>query len=233
VLKRKYGDSIDEILSYHEEIAEKIDGLENAEERSSELEGKIDATKAKLDGICAKLTDLRRKAAPKFQKAIEAQLADLAMNRTQFVVSIEPSEPGPKGADAVEFLISANPGEPVRPLAKIASGGEMSRIMLALKTVMARAEIPTLVFDEIDTGIGGRTAQVLGEKIASLALNYQILCVTHLPQIASRATHHYSVEKVVDGDRTMVAIRRLEGDDRVSEAEHAREMLSLADIGND
>ena len=120
------------------------------------------------------------------------------MDKARFEVSIEPTEPGPKGADAVEFMISPNPGEPVKALVKIASGGEMSRIMLALKTVTAQPEVPTLVFDEIDTGIGGRTAQVLGDKLASLSQKCQVLCVTHLPQIASKAARQISVEKVVE-----------------------------------
>ena len=168
------------------------------------------------------------------------------MEKTRFEVGFQPAEPGPSGADAVEFLISPNPGEPVKPLAKIASGGEMSRIMLALKTVMSRAEIPVLVFDEIDSGIGGKTAQVLGEKLASLAGKCQVMCVTHLPQIASKANCHFSVDKSVKDGRTVVNVKELDGEERVSElarmlgakdasgaaAEHAREMLSLAGQGN-
>jgi len=245
-LKRKYGDTIEDILSYANGLVEKIDALMCSEERSNELDCKIEELTARLAGLCQKLSDLRKQAAPAFEKAVETELADLAMERTRFKVSIQPIDPGPSGADAVEFLISPNPGEPVKPLAKIASGGEISRIMLALKSVAKRAEVPTLVFDEIDTGIGGRTAQVLGEKLASLANKCQIMCVTHLPQIASRAAHHFLVEKFVEGGRSHVRVKKLEGEDRVKElarmlgaeegssiaAEHAREMLSLANQRN-
>ena len=246
VLKKKYGDSIEDILVYADDLSGKLDGLTNADERTSELTGKIAEQEQRLRQICVELTALRKKASSEFEKRVERELADLAMDRTRFQVSIEPVEPGPKGADAVEFLISPNPGEPVKPLAKIASGGEMSRIMLALKTVMARAEVPTLVFDEIDTGIGGRTAQVLGDKLASLARKCQVLCVTHLPQIASKASNHFSISKVVEDGRTSVQLSVLTGEDRVGElarmlgadgssdaaTQHAREMLSFAGSGN-
>ncbi len=245
-LKRKYGDTIEDVLRYGAELAGKIDDLAHSEERSRELNGRIEELEGRLRDVSGKLTSLRKKAAPGFEKAVETELADLAMDKTRFEVSIEPVEPGPAGADAVEFLISPNPGEPVKPLARIASGGELSRIMLALKSVAKRAEVPTLVFDEIDTGIGGRTAQVLGEKLASLARKCQVMCVTHLPQVASRAAHHFSVDKVVEGGRSYVRLRTLNGEERVKElarmlgaeegssiaAQHAREMLSLADKGD-
>ena len=246
VLKRKYGDSIVEVLNYGAELADKIDGLANADERSIELLGRISELESELTSACSELTELRKQASSEFQMRVESELSELAMDKTTFAVSIEPSEPGPKGADAVEFLISPNPGEPVKPLARIASGGEMSRIMLALKTVMARSEVPTLVFDEIDTGIGGRTAIVLGDKLASLAKKCQVVCVTHLPQIASRANTHYSVSKAVENGRTCVRLDKLEGEARVAElarmlgadetsdaaTQHAREMLSFASPGN-
>ena len=246
VLKRKYGDTIAEIMRYADDLKGKIEGLSNAEERSSELAGRIGEFEKQLAEVCAELTGVRKRASAEFEKRVEAELADLAMERTKFEVAIEAIEPGPNGADAVEFLISPNPGEPVKPLAKIASGGEMSRIMLALKTVIARSEVPTLVFDEIDTGIGGRTAQILGDKLASLSRKCQVLCVTHLPQIASKAGAHYSVSKVVEDGRTSVRVDVLAGEDRVGElarmlgadetsdaaAQHAREMLSLAGSGN-
>lgn len=245
-LKRKYGDSIAEVLKYGAELADKIDGLANADERSAQLADRISDLETKLKAACSELTRLRKQASGEFEKRVESELAELAMEKTTLEVSIEPSELGPKGADAVEFLISPNPGEPVKPLARIASGGEMSRIMLALKTVMARSEVPTLVFDEIDTGIGGRTALVLGDKLASLARKCQVVCVTHLPQIASRADTHYSVSKAVESGRTRVRLDKLEGEARVAElarmlgadetsdaaAQHAREMLSVASSGN-
>jgi len=245
-LKRKYGDTIADVLQYAAELTGKIDDLANAEERSSELADSIAALERDLAQVCARLTAVRTEASRAFSDRVEAELAELAMEKTTFQVSITPCEPGPTGADCIEFLISPNLGEPVKPLAKIASGGEMSRIMLALKTVMARSEVPTLVFDEIDTGIGGLTAQVLGDKMASLAGKCQVMCVTHLPQIASKASNHYSVAKVTEGGRTRVELRKLSSEDRVAElarmlgadqtsgvaAEHAREMLSLASSGN-
>lgn len=238
-LKRKYGDSIAEVLGYGAELAGKIDGLANADERSAVLAGRILDLETKLTAVCSQLTKVRKQASGEFGRRVESELADLAMEKTRFEVAIEPCEPGSKGADAVEFLISPNPGEPVKPLVRIASGGEMSRIMLALKTVMARSEVPTLVFDEIDTGIGGRTALVLGDKLASLAKKCQVVCVTHLPQIASKADTHYSVAKAVEGGRTCVRLNKIEGDARVAElarmlgadetsdaaTQHAREML--------
>jgi DNA repair protein RecN (Recombination protein N) len=246
VLKRKYGDTIGEVLTYATDLAGKLGDLSNADERSSVLSGQISELETQLAQVCAELTALRRHASGEFEKRVEAELADLAMEKTRFEVAIGSAEPGPTGADAVEFLISPNPGEHVKPLARIASGGEMSRIMLALKTVMARSQVPTMIFDEIDSGIGGRTAQVLGDKLATLARKCQVMCVTHLPQVASKAQNHYSVSKTVHNDRTRVRLSMLSGEDRVGElarmlgadetsdtaAQHAREMLSLAGSGN-
>ena len=242
LLKRKYGDTIEEILNYAGGLTKKVDDLTYSEDRSQELSRQIDDLRSRLTAVCDKLTKLRKTCAPDFEKAVESELADLAMGNTRFEVSIESMQPGPKGADAVEFLISPNPGEPVKPLVRIASGGEMSRIMLALKTVTARPEVPTLIFDEIDTGIGGRTAQVLGEKLASLATRCQVMCVTHLPQIAGKAKWHCTVDKLVEDGRSFVRLRTLESEERVMELarmlggkessaaiQHAREMLSVAD----
>lgn len=250
-LKRKYGDTLEEVVEYAAGLGGKIEEYSTAEQRSLELDAAIDAARERLALVCADLTSARSRASSAFEEEVERELADLAMDKTRFQASIQPAEPGPKGADAVEFLISPNPGEPVKPLARIASGGEMSRIMLALKTVMSAAAHPapahrTLVFDEIDTGIGGRTAQVLGEKLASLACGRQVLCVTHLPQIAGRAANHYCVEKVVREGRTSVQLRLLRDEERVAELarmlggqegsevaeQHAREMLSVAYKGN-
>lgn len=241
-LKRKYGDTIEQVLNYAQELAGKLDNIAHSEERLAELDGNIAELVGELGETCGRLTKLRKQSAGEFEKAVEKELADLAMEKSRFEVSIEDAEPGPTGADRIEFLISPNPGEPVKPLAKIASGGEMSRIMLALKTVMSRAEVPTLVFDEIDAGIGGLTAQVLGEKLASLSRKCQVMCVTHLPQVASKAAWHAAVSKSADNGRTVVSVRLLDGEERVGEvarmmggegsgvaADHAREMLSLAD----
>jgi len=236
-LKRKYGDSIEEIIAYSQKVAAKIDGLAHSEERSAELNESIKQAEDELMGVARKLSDKRKAGALKFAKAVESELADLAMAGTRFDVSFAETAPGSRGIDQVEFVISPNPGEPLKPLAKIASGGEISRVMLALKTVMAGADrVPTLIFDEVDTGIGGLTAQILGQKLSAVAKTAQVICVTHLPQIASRADNHLSVEKILEGERTAIRVHEVEGESRVQEIarmlggaeaaeEHAREML--------
>ncbi len=245
-LKRKYGDEVGEILKYAGEIAEKLNNLTNAEERSSKLSGQIVDLESELAQLSEILSKIRTSASQRFQFSIETELKDLSMEKTRFEVSIRPAEIGPTGGDSVEFLISPNPGEPVKPLARIASGGEISRIMLALKTVAARSQVPTMIFDEIDTGIGGRTANVLGDKLASLADCCQVMCVTHLPQVAGKAGTHFGISKLVQNDRTRVSLTTLSTDERVAElarmlggdgssdaaTQHAREILSLASSGN-
>ena len=238
-LKRKYGEDIAAILAYRAAIGQKLTTLENAEERLAELERREKITFAEVEKHAAALTKARRKAAEPFAKGIQTELKDLAMAATKFAVSIEPREPGPDGADSVEFLISPNPGEPLKPLAKIASGGELSRVMLALKSVMSQhVAPPTLVFDEIDTGIGGRTATTLAQKLHTLGQAAQTLCITHLPQIAARGDLHFFIEKRTEKGRTTVSVLPLEGEARVQELArmlggngsetvlaHAREML--------
>ena len=239
-LKKKYGAGIEEILRFGEQVERQVRDLEGSEERSSALEDQAAQVAERLEAECRDLTRIRQAAAGEFAALVEKELSELAMENTRFEVSIIPAAPGPKGADAVEFQISPNPGEPLKPLAKIASGGEMSRIMLALKSVMASADkVPTLIFDEIDAGVGGRTAQVIGDKLARVAEQAQVLCVTHLPQIACRAGSHIGVEKQVAGERTVVCITKLGSDERVEEIArmlageaysetaltHAREML--------
>lgn len=245
-LKRKYGDTIEEIVAYGEDVGRKTDDLTHSEERATELTQEIERVEDELLGVARRLSDIRKTCAARFAAAVEAQLAELAMLNTKFDVSFVESAPGVRGIDQVEFVISPNPGEPLKPLAKIASGGEISRVMLALKTVVAGADkVSTLIFDEIDVGIGGMTAQVLGDKLAAVAKEAQVVCVTHLPQIASHADSHFSVEKRVDGGRTIVRIDKVEGDSRVEELsrmlggaedstaaiEHAREMLKSVMIG--
>lgn len=238
-LKRKYGETVEEILKYRDTLAEKLSTLENAEERLAELEAAEKTALADVEACAAKLTKARQKAVAPFCKGIQTELKDLAMAATRFDVSIEPAALGPGGGDVVEFLISPNPGEPLKPLAKIASGGELSRIMLSLKSVMSKSVAPpTLVFDEIDTGIGGRTATTLAEKLHTLGQAAQTLCITHLPQIAARGDAHFFIEKRTEKGRTTVSVLPLEGEARVQELArmlggndsetvlaHAREML--------
>ena len=242
-LKRKYGETIAEIIAYAADLTAKLDALENSEAREEELTTAIAAAETKLSAVAAKLTMARKKAAVKFAAGITRELTDLGMTATKFEVSIEPQAVTSKGADKIEFLLSPNPGEPLRPLAKIASGGEMSRIMLAMKSVLAKSgTIPTMIFDEIDVGVGGRTAQTIGDKLEALAKDAQILCITHLPQIASRAATHFFIEKQVHDGRTTVSVAPLDSEGRIDEiarmlggsrrseavVQHAREMLSVA-----
>ena len=241
-LKRKYGDTLEEIIAYGAELAGKLDALENSEAREEGLTLAIAKVEDKLNVAAARLTKARRKASENFAAGIARELADLGMAATQFEVSIEAQAVTSKGADRVEFLLSPNPGEPLRPLAKIASGGEMSRIMLAMKSVLARTgAIPTMIFDEIDVGVGGRTAQTIGDKLVALAQGAQIMCITHLPQIASRVGTHFFIEKQVHEGRTTVSVAPLDSEGRIEEiarmlggsrrseavVQHAREMLSV------
>jgi len=243
-LKRKYGDTIEEVIAYGRETAAKRDALAHSAERGAELDAELLRAEASYRERAAELSRRRREKGRAFADAVLAELADLAMGRTRFEVAQEAGEPAATGIDRVEFLISPNPGEPLRPLAKIASGGELSRVMLAIKSAMARRDpLPTMVFDEIDTGVGGRTAGVIAEKLGVLARNAQVLCITHLPQIAGRGDLHLYIEKHVAAERTTVSVTPLAPDDRVDEIarmlagaepteaarRHARELLGLAD----
>ena len=241
-LKRKYGDSLEEVLRYGEETAAKLDTLTNSEERGAKLDKEIIKADKNLRELCRKLSELRCKSAKEFQTVTLTELRDLAMEKTRFEVRIEQGEPTAKGTDRVEFQIATNPGEPLRPLAKVASGGEISRVMLAVKSALARQEpLPTMVFDEIDVGVGGRTASKIADKMVTLAHNAQVLCITHLAQLASRGQHHFYIEKNVQGERTSVSVIPLTPDQRVLEVarmiggeemtetvlQHAREMLTI------
>ncbi len=241
-LKRKYGETVPEIITYGDELAAKLDRLENAEAREDELTHAIEKAEAAVMQTAARLTATRTEAAAHLASGIMSELTDLGMAQTRFEVSIEPQTPTARGMDKIEFLLSANPGEPLRPLARIASGGEMSRIMLAIKSVMARSGgVPTMIFDEIDVGVGGRTAQAIADKLDGLAQSAQIVCITHLAPIAARADTHYQIDKQVDAGRTAVTVQELDAAARVEEiarmlggarrteavVQHAREMLSV------
>lgn len=237
-LKRKYGDTVEAVLDYLREVTEKMDRLQGGEERAEEIAQELAQKERRAQELAGELSKLRREGARRFEQAVAQELSELAMPRARFEVKITPKPLESDGADMVEFLIAPNPGEPPRPLSKIASGGELSRVMLAIKSVLAGIEgVPTLVFDEIDIGIGGRTAGVVGEKLHALSTQRQILCITHLPQIASRARLHLLIEKREAEGRTVTAVTPIEGDARVREIarmlgdtgesalRHAREML--------
>ena len=230
-LKRKYGASLEDVIAYGEQAQMERDGLTHSGERLAELGAREDKLLRRIGQLGAGLSAARRAAGERLGRAIEVELADLRMDRAQFGVDVrgEPDAAGAyvdgqrlafdsTGIDRVEFLVAPNPGEGLKPLAKIASGGETSRLMLALKGVLARADhTPTLIFDEIDQGIGGRVGSIVGEKLWSLSQRHQVLCITHLPQLAGFGDQHLRVEKVVTGDRTITQVQPLGPAERVTE----------------
>lgn len=219
-LKRKYGSSIAGILEFLETVRAQIASVEHAGERMEELRREQKRLAGEFEKLAAELTARRNAVARKLEKRVEAELAQLAMDRTVFRVEVAAAAWSPSGADRVEFLVSANVGEEPRPLEKVASGGEISRIALALKTCLAggkTAHIRTLVFDEVDAGVGGSAAEGVGRRLKKLAAANQVLCVTHLPQIASFADHHYRVEKLERNGRTVTTLEELDGTARIQE----------------
>lgn len=230
-LKKKYGLSIDDILTYQEKAKGELKTLESNEERMAWLKGEIVKAREETLALCLELSEMRREAADKFSKAIEEEVTSLGMTGTRFVVGLKRLEAapdnamsvggylaGPRGIDRVEFFISPNVGEKPRALARIASGGELSRLLLAMKKTLAQTQvIPTLVFDEVDSGIGGAIAQVVGKKLKEVSTHQQVICITHLPQIAGYADTHYSVVKDTRGERTKTRVERLSQDERVME----------------
>lgn len=253
-LKKKYGSSIEEVLAYKDKITIEHEQLQRSEERLTALQDELEKVKAGFTAAARKLSEKRHAAARKIEALVISRLAELAMPRTRFSIRISPEKgddtsdglrAGPSGIDDVEFLISPNPGEDVKPLKKIASGGELSRIMLTLKDILAGSDrIPVLVFDEIDAGIGGRTAETVGRKLRSISRHHQIICITHLPQIASSADHHLKIEKRVVRNRTIVEVQRVDKTERALEVarmlsgdisevslKHAEEMLRKVSSG--
>ena len=221
-LKRKYGDTIDEIIAHGERLKEELDRLENSEEILEKLREDEKKAFELLLNECHLLHKQRCEIAKKFQNMIHKQLKDLGMEKAVFKVFITIGEDKitPEGYDWVEFMISTNPGEPLKPLAKIVSGGEMSRIMLAFKTILAEVdEIPTLIFDEIDVGISGKIANAVGEKMVTISRSRQVICVTHSPQIAAMADNHYKIEKkyIDSGEQTRTHVERLDINSRKEE----------------
>ena len=219
-LKRKYGQSIAEILSFLEEVRRQIAAVEHAGERMEELRQQQKRLAAEFEKLAAELTARRSVAARKLEKKVETELAQLSMAGTLFRVAINPAPWSEHGADRIDFLVSPNLGEEPRALEKVASGGEISRIALALKTCLAAPKsgpARTLVFDEVDAGVGGSAAEGVGRRLKKLAVNNQVLCVTHLPQIASFADHHYLVEKRESKGRTEAIVEELDGAARTRE----------------
>lgn len=218
-LKRKYGGSIEAVLEFYEKAVQELEFLSNSSEKAAELSAKKAKEEKRLSALAETLTARRRATAEQVEEQIETALHDMEMKHARFHIQIEEKANwGADGKDKVEFLISANAGEPLKPLAKIASGGEMSRVMLALKTVLVDAdEIGTFIFDEIDTGVSGRTARRVGEKMRFLGGKRQLLCITHLPQIAAMADNHFLIEKESDAGETVTRVTALDEEGAVRE----------------
>jgi DNA repair protein RecN (Recombination protein N) len=261
-LKRKYGKTIEEMLAFRDQSRHQLANLERADERREELSQELVQASAEYQRAAQALSDQRRAAARKMERSVREELGQLGMEKTRFEIrfrgaasvgggeaggrelqtgsaqTADSREGGPKGMDEIELLISPNLGEDLRPLERIASGGELSRLMLALKTVLGKARLggtartarwaPTFVFDEVDAGIGGRMAESVGQRLKRLARDAQVLCVTHLPQIACFADHHFYVEKIQRAGRTVTAISYLTNQN--GRAQELARMLSGSQI---
>jgi DNA repair protein RecN (Recombination protein N) len=243
-LKRKHGGSVEAVLEHAERSRAEIERLENADERGAELERRIEAAAERRDGLAKELSATRKKAARRLEDRVADELAELAMDGATLEVSLEPHPDGhsPAGRERITFLVATNRGMPVSPLRNAASGGELSRVMLALTGLGPEAGARTLVFDEIDAGIGGNTARAVGERLRRLGDERQVVCITHLPQIASMAATHFRIEKMAEGGATRAEVERVDGEELVAEicrmlgadredkaaSRHARELLAAA-----
>lgn len=218
-LQAKYGGSYEKVMEYLDAKYQRLKELENYEENRRLTEQQLKKQEESLDKLCAKLSGIRKEEAKKLCISITEALKDLNFLDVRFSMQFSPlGHYSKNGYDEAEFLISTNPGEELAPLGKVASGGELSRIMLAMKTVLADTDdIPTLIFDEIDTGISGRTAQKVSEKLSIIGRKHQVLCITHLPQIAAMADHHFLIEKGIKGDKVTTSIQVLDSHDTVRE----------------
>lgn len=245
-LKRKYGKTIPAILEYAAKIEEELETLQNKETHIDQLEQELASLRKDLSIEARNLSGIRKKWAEKLTKLIHKELKDLYMAKTVFEIRFDSEDRKflRNGSDIVEFYISTNPGEPVKPLSKIASGGELSRIMLALKSIFSKHQgVTSIIFDEVDTGVSGRVAQAIAEKISKVAINSQVLCISHLPQVAAMADTHLYISKLTKAGRTKTSVTALNMDEKISEIgrmisgveitdltkEHAKELLQIAE----
>lgn len=245
-LEHKYGDSVAKVLDYYAKIKKELDTMEAAADSNNDLEARLATAQEQLQTVGEELSRVRQQAAHQLAAQVHQQLAELYMAKADFEVHFAKQVSGtftPTGIDEVEFYIRTNPGESMGPLAKIASGGELSRVMLALKTIFAANEgVTSIIFDEVDTGVSGRVAQAIADKIRLIAANSQVLCITHLPQVAAVAQHHFLIKKAVHDERTTTTVTSLAAAQRVNELarmlsgekvtkltkEHAQELLQMA-----
>ena len=244
-LLRKHGGSIEAVLEHGRSCAARIEQLDRAEERAGELAEAVERARAKREKLAGKLSASRAKAAPELESAVVAELSELAMDGARLEVGLDPHPAcfGASGAEQIELRVATNPGMPLSPLGETASGGELSRVMLALTGIGGLGSggaVETMVFDEIDAGIGGKVARRVGERLRSLGAERQLICITHLPQVASLASAHFTVEKSSSGADTVARVERVDGEQVVAEIvrmlgaegddeaadKHARELLA-------
>ena len=243
-LKKKYGETIEEILEYNQKMKKRRNELVSQEDLINELKEKRKNIKAEYYNKAEELSKIRKNSAKNLEEKIKDELTDLAMEDVLFKVKFEEKDLAGDGIDDIEFMISPNPGEDLKPLAKIASGGELSRIMLAFKKIIAEIDkVDTLIFDEVDSGVGGKTAQKMAEKLAVIGSKRQVICITHLPQIASMSDNHFYINKTAENGKTYTNINKLNGKEKPKELarmlggvkmtdttlDHAEEMIKLAE----
>lgn len=245
-LERKYGDTVEDVLAYYEKIHKELSTMEQTADSDDELKQQLAAVTGELQKLGSELSQVRQKAAHQLNGQVHQQLKELYMDKAVFEVKFHQNDSMtfyPDGIDNVEFYIQTNPGESMGPLVKIASGGELSRVMLALKTIFAQHEgVTSIIFDEVDTGVSGRVAQAIADKIKLIAQHSQVLCITHLPQVAAVAQHHFLIQKTVQNNRTTTHVTILKPAERINELarmisgeeitklsrEHAKELLQMA-----
>lgn len=244
-MKRKYGHSLADILAYRNQIGKELETLENSDENIQKNEKRLKDLEKQLAEQAERLTVIRKEYGVQLAEKIMTQLQELYMERATLIVQITPSHTfDAMGSDEVIFYISTNVGEPPKPLTKIASGGELSRIMIALKTIFSSTMgITSIIFDEVDTGVSGRVAQAIADKISLISVNSQVLCISHLPQVAAMADHHYYIQKQEEDNRTFTSLCELVEDDRIDEIsrmmsgevvtektfQHAKELVEIAE----
>jgi len=243
-LKSKYGSTVEEILEYRQKIYQELEDIDYSEDKVKKLKEELDSLENKISAISHHLNLNRRKIAEDLEEMVIRELEDLNMKKCQFKVSINNYEDdngieiegkkykiGPRGIDDIEFMISPNVGERLRPLARIVSGGEVSRIMLALKSILSEVDqVPTLIFDEIDSGVGARLGEVIAQKLKALSKKRQVICVTHLPQIACRAGRHFYIEKYILNNQTGITLKEMEGEERVKEIARMLDGSQMSEI---